>query len=133
MAFITWDDSMSVGISEMDEQHKKFIPIINELNDAMKFGKGSTVLLQILQKISSYTVIHFKAEEAFMLSQGFPGLPQHAKKHREFEKQVEGFLTDLRANKTLLSLEIMNAIKQWLIDHIQKVDKQYGQYCNKKR
>ena len=35
MALITWTDNLSVSVTEVDEQHKKLVAMINELNEAM--------------------------------------------------------------------------------------------------
>ena len=43
MAIVTWNDSLSVNVTEIDEQHKKLVSMINELNEAMQQGKGKEV------------------------------------------------------------------------------------------
>ncbi len=43
MALIDWDKSLSVNVEEIDQQHKKLIAMINELNEAMRNGKGKEV------------------------------------------------------------------------------------------
>ena len=37
--FISWNDKISVGIQEIDEQHKRLVALINNLYDAMVEGK----------------------------------------------------------------------------------------------
>jgi hemerythrin len=59
MALITWNDSLSVKVAEIDEQHKKLIAMINELNDAMRLGKGKDVLGKIVNGLVTYTTTHF--------------------------------------------------------------------------
>ena len=54
MALINWNDSFSVNVAVIDQQHKKLVDMINDLNDAMKQGKGKDVahvgLIQALVK-----------------------------------------------------------------------------------
>ena len=49
MALITWNDTLSVNVEEIDQQHRTLIAMINELNEAMKLGKGKDVLGKICQ------------------------------------------------------------------------------------
>lgn len=44
MAFIPWGAEFSVSIASIDEQHKKLVGYVNELNDAMAQRKGKDVL-----------------------------------------------------------------------------------------
>lgn len=44
MAFINWSDKLSVGVQQMDMQHKRLVELINELYEAMNSGKGNDVL-----------------------------------------------------------------------------------------
>ena len=68
MALITWNNMLSTGVTEQDNQHKKLIDLINQLNDAMQAGKGSEVLGKVLAELVNYTVFHFGYEE-------MPGTP----------------------------------------------------------
>lgn len=38
--FIEWSDTLSVGVKEIDDQHKKLIDMLNELNKAIQSGWG---------------------------------------------------------------------------------------------
>jgi hypothetical protein len=48
MALYDWNESYSVGVKTMDDQHKKLIGMINQLHDAMKEGKGSSEIGSVL-------------------------------------------------------------------------------------
>ena len=60
MALINWNESLSVNVKEIDLQHKKLIDMNNELNEAMKLGKGKDALGKIVNGLISYTATHFK-------------------------------------------------------------------------
>ena len=55
MALINWNNSMSVRVAKIDQQHQKLIAMINDLDDAMKQGKGKEVLGKVLSSLISYT------------------------------------------------------------------------------
>ena len=63
MALIAWNDSYSVKVKQMDEQHKKLVEMINQLHDAMKVGQGKQVVGDVLNALVSYTKTHFASEE----------------------------------------------------------------------
>ncbi len=46
--FITWSGELSVGIEEIDEQHKVLIGLINRMHDAIHQRHGSDVVESIL-------------------------------------------------------------------------------------
>ena len=68
MPLITWTDNLSVNHTEIDNQHKKLVDLINILFDAMKAGKGTDVLNKIFAELTSYTIYHFTYEEKLMES-----------------------------------------------------------------
>jgi len=40
MSLAIWSEDMSVGVKEVDDQHKKMVKMINDLHDAMKNRRG---------------------------------------------------------------------------------------------
>lgn len=133
MALVEWNDNLSVGVATLDAQHKRLIGFINELYDAMKEEKGSEVIGNVLNGLFSYAKTHFKAEEAFMQQINFPGLPTQKVEHKKFTDDVEKFYNDFKAGKAVLSISIMNFLRNWLLDHIAKKDKMYGEFAKQKK
>ena len=132
MAIISWSDEYSVGVKDMDEQHKKLIGMINELNEAMKSGKGKDIMEKILKNLVDYTVTHFSSEEKLMQSNAYPGYLAQKSQHEALTKQVSDFQTKYHEGKAVLSVEIMTFLKDWLMNHIKGSDKKYGPFLNKK-
>lgn len=130
MSLIMWNDSFSVGIKELDDHHKKLVALINELHDAMRVGKSKEVLSPILQKLAEYTVFHFASEEKYMTKFNYPGYQAHKTEHDQFVSKVTQFQSDLTSGKVLFSMELMSFLKDWLIKHIQGMDRQYTAFFN---
>ena|SRR5271157_3277584 len=132
MAMLNWSDEYSVMVKEMDEQHKKLVGMINDLHEAMKTGKGKDVMEKILKSLVDYTVTHFSSEEKLMQSNDYPGFLAQKSQHEALTKQVLDFQKKYHEGKAVVSVEIMNFLKDWLVNHITGSDKKYGPFLNKK-
>jgi hemerythrin len=132
MPLIQWDNIFSVHIKEIDEQHKKLVHLINSLYDAMKAGQGKDVLHHILAELIDYTKNHFSKEEKMMSQYAYPAAALHKIEHDKFTKKVMTMQKDLEQGNAVLSMDVLQFLKDWLLQHIQKTDKQYSPYLNNK-
>jgi hemerythrin len=131
MALIAWNDSYSVKVKEMDDQHKKLVDMINELHEAMKVGKGKEVIGKVLTSLADYTRRHFTSEESLMKLHGYPAYEEQKKAHNQLVIQVVEI--QKKYNEGLVqSQQIISFLKEWLINHIQGMDQKYGSYLNAK-
>ncbi len=124
--FIVWCDDFSVNVPAMDTQHQKLVKLVNQLYSAMKKQKSTQQVGEIIDELAKYTVEHFSSEEEYMAKVNFDGLEQHKVVHRQFVQKVKEFEQEYMNGKVTLSIEIMNFLKDWLLNHIAKMDKQYG-------
>ncbi len=132
MALMTWNDSFSVHINEIDAQHKKWIDLLNSLHDAMKAGKGKEKIGEVLTGLVEYTKVHFSKEEGLMRASAYPFYAQHKKVHEDMVKEVESLLARYKSGEGTLTLDVMQFLKNWLSEHIMTTDKNYGPYLNSK-
>ncbi|MSM40243.1 MAG: bacteriohemerythrin [Geobacter sp.] len=132
MALLTWNDSYSVKVKQLDDQHKKLIDMINQLYDAMKVGKGSEVIGPVLKSLMTYTQTHFSTEEQLMKLHGYPDYETHKNEHTQLVAQVGNIKKEMDAGKMPLTQNVMNFLRDWLIKHIQGNDKKYGPFLNDK-
>jgi hemerythrin len=128
MALIAWNEGFSVGVGDIDKQHQQLIRMINDLNDAMKAGKGKEALTQIVKRLADYTVGHFGTEEKHFDHFNYPDKLNHKKAHAEFISKVSEFQQGLESGKVALSIQVMNFLSDWLKTHIQGVDKKYAPF-----
>ncbi|MGA2002118.1 MAG: bacteriohemerythrin [Terriglobales bacterium] len=128
-----WNDKMSVGVGSLDGDHKKLVGLLNELYDAVQAGKGKDALGKTLDGLIDYTKIHFANEEKFFRQTAYPDFVEHKKQHDDLTHQVIDVQQKYKSGATgTLSLEVMNFLKNWLINHIRVTDKKYGPYLNSK-
>ena len=126
MALLTWNNGYSVGVQKIDSQHTILFTILNDLHAAMMKGQAQSLTGTMLHKLADYTHTHFTDEEAMMAAAKYPGLADHKLKHRELVKQVEEYVLSYEKGEISLNLKLLNFLRDWLTNHIQKVDKAYS-------
>ena len=132
MALLAWKEDFSVKVRQFDDQHRKLIELVNKLHDAMRQGKGAQVLNDVLSSLAAYTQTHFSDEERVMLQNRYPGFSDHKRSHDQLVARVRDFQREVEAGNATVSLGLMNFLKDWLLQHIQGVDRKYGPYLNGK-
>ncbi len=126
MGLFKWDDQYSVGVSSMDNQHKKLFGIMNKLHDAMKEGKGEQATATIIKELLDYTVYHFGEEERIMESVNYAGLPAQQRAHKTFIAKMEEYKKEAdKGNAIFVCTKVSRTGVEWLREHILKLDKQY--------
>jgi hemerythrin len=132
--FIKWDNQMSVGVQEIDRQHKQLIALINKLYDSLKTTQDRDEILQkVLNRLIQYTIIHFAVEESLMNIFEYPDHLEHKKIHRALEKQVIELQNKIQKGQTKITIEVIIFLRDWVRNHILIEDKKYGPYLTRER
>ena len=130
MPLVTWDQTYSVSVRKLDEQHQKLFALLNALHDAMRQGSGQAVVEDTLHELATYTVSHFRAEEELMRKTNYQGLVAHQAEHQRFVAKVQQLTQDLAAGRNVSSMQVVGFIKDWLAGHIRKTDRSYSAHMN---
>ena len=67
-----------------------------------------------------------------MREHGYPELVAHSYVHKSFINKVAEFQAQHKAGKQLVTVEILDFLKQWLVEHIMGIDKRYAAFFNAK-
>lgn len=130
MPLMTWNNTLSVGVIEMDLQHKRLIDMLNQLFDAMSTGQGAEVLKPVLGGLVQYTVTHFANEERYMKQFNYPDFARHKEEHDALTQKANELKNRLDKGQSMLSVETLTFLKTWLNTHIQGTDKKYSEFFN---
>ena len=128
MKKIVWNNSLSVGVDSLDQQHKSLIGLLNMQIKHSKDGQGLDDLKDMLKRLNKYSQIHFKSEEELFNRIGYPNAENHIKIHSSFIKQLDGYEKDLENGKIGLPEEIKSFLQNWYLTHIKKEDSKYGKF-----
>jgi hemerythrin len=127
MAYMNWDDKFSVGIGEIDTQHRNLIKMINEFYDGV-MSDDNIAMGKLLTSLIEYTIYHFTTEEKYMKKFNYPGAVTHIEEHKSFTDKVTDIKKRFGNGELVLSLEITNFLKNWIIKHVLGTDKRYSQF-----
>lgn len=130
--FIAWKDEYSVGIDSIDQQHKKLINLINQLQTAVDFSTGEEFEREALDELVAYTKTHFTFEEGLMEDNGYPDFEPHKAQHAKMIKKVEEVLAGYEQDRDTAMKNASLFLKDWLINHINGTDKEYSSYLIEK-
>lgn len=130
-----WDDSLSVGVKLIDEQHKVWIERLNSLSEAIEARRESHNVSKTLNFMMDYVEFHFAAEEDLMAVQHYPGIAHHKKEHQKFRDILMDLLVleiEEEDATTTIASSIYNFQISWLKEHIQQTDKQFAAFLKGK-
>ncbi len=101
---------------------------INRLYQAILDQNPEEVLLSIFAELVDYTELHFSHEESMLAEYGYPQLEEQQIEHRQLTRQVLDYRQKLTGGDTVSATEVMGFLRNWLLEHIVKHDRQYGSY-----
>lgn len=129
MPLIDWNYAMySVGVEEIDDQHKKLIDLINLLHAHMKEGKGKDIILTVFDELKKYTIYHFSKEQYMMVHHNYTDFDLHKQEHDKFIADINDLLNQYKEGKREVTFNTYDFMKNWLINHIQESDKKLGAF-----
>ncbi len=122
---VEWNDKLSVGIEEIDEQHKVLVKLVNDLYGAIIKKTDDEVVDDILAELIQYTIVHFAVEESLMRIFDYPQYEEHKKHHQVLASQVLDIQRKVKTREEVVSMDILNFLRGWLTNHIMIEDKHY--------
>lgn len=122
---IEWGPQYHIGLKTIDDQHKVLVDLINETYRSFGSNKNLKQLRKVIGKLLDYTVYHFGEEEKYFKSFDYEDYDGHKKTHDSFIEKIKKFKHDIKSGDSTLNFEIIEFLKNWLINHIQKSDVRY--------
>jgi hemerythrin len=122
---VKWKEDYSVNLTEIDQQHKKLIDMLNMVYDSLIREEKDDVLDQVISDMLDYAFVHFKNEEKYFALFRYKDASAHIAEHQVFTKKAEMFKCKNELDDFALKLETLIFLRDWLINHILKSDKLY--------
>ncbi len=134
MPYIQWREELSVGVPEIDEQHKEMFARINRIIRVMREQGSVEEVVSTVDFMERYAKEHFSAEEKLMVMHDYPAQEKHERQHEYFRVQTAALkmkLADKGPSEVLLR-EVQKLLVKWFAEHIDNIDRALGRFLKLK-
>ena len=133
MEAIHWSEKFSVGVKELDEQHRQIIEMLNRLISTPEArDANSETVSEILTAMTRYSLEHFKTEEGLMKAHGYPNLEEHRQEHIAYRRKAIDFSTAATLGIESVPQILIDYLSEWWMHHILDEDMKYKPFFAKK-
>jgi hemerythrin len=130
---LVWTPAFAIGIPEIDQQHQELFFRLSKLRDGI-VGGDRTEVSRLFDFLGKYVMVHFGAEERWMVESQYPGYEAHKAEHDDFMQDYLRYTVEIdRRGPTLLTgMRVNNWIAGWLKNHILVSDMALGRFLAQK-
>ena len=128
MTFFEFNDSLKVENKLIDQEHAILIEYINLLQKAIENESSVKIIGQVLEGLTEYTNTHFFVEEEMMKAFEYPDEANHKNAHEGFCKKLAELVEKYEQGDTHISANVMGFLKDWLTEHILKIDRRLSDF-----
>jgi len=121
-----WKDEYSLGILEIDNQHKLLMNGFSVIEESISLDLGWSNTHYAIVELIKVAHMHFTFEEALMRMFGYPGSDVHQKEHQFFFEKLENI--ERLALKEVARIEIVDFMQDWLSTHILVKGRDYANH-----
>jgi hemerythrin len=126
---IAWSDYLSVGVAEMDEEHRQFIARVNDLNKAIVESEDKATVERMLDLMLMEATHHFWHEQELLARWAYPETAAHTATHVELTAQFARVMKEI-ADSDLSFVWALKGLhlKQLLVEHLLQEDMKYRDF-----
>ena len=117
MKELTLDETLTLGIEEIDEDHSKLIQLYNILNHSVSEGDSKEYVEAVLDEMINCTVWHFSHEERLMMKYGYDDYSEHKSDHQDLIEGAKALKQKFLQAGKLVEDDLVYQ-ERWLTEHI---------------
>ncbi len=126
--WITLEPELLLGIPDLDQQHRRIVFILNNLNEAVKQADDSKELTsRLFDEMVEYVRFHFRHEERLMARMGYPDELAHTVAHLALMDEVMHLRARFMRGE---EFEVLVLLKDWVLLHIVSSDKRLAEFLS---
>jgi hemerythrin len=122
MSQLQWRDEFSVGIAEVDHEHRELIELINELQKDLQAGSSTRKIVRSLGEIYAQIAAHFALEEKMMRTTRYPAYAEHKEDHEALLDDLRDIMDGVEYDGALDQAQLNVDLNRWFSDHFQTHD-----------
>ena len=129
MKLIKWNETMRLGVPEVDFEHEALIDAINTLGELLQADDASDIIPSLLAEIHAQIEGHFALEEKIMRDQGFLGYEAHKEDHDRLLEQIRDIMSEAKTlDEPTLRADLAQKLNAWFSDHFKTLDRSFHRH-----
>jgi len=132
MKNLEWQNEYSVGVEEIDDQHRSLLNTINTILEEQRVRYDASKFSPALYSLIHYAYTHFATEERYLLKVHFPDLKQHVLEHIDFIMKTLSLALKVESSGDEPRLELLRYLKEWYSNHVLGTDRKYIPFLTSK-
>lgn len=133
MSVLQWEDRFSIGIAEVDHEHREMIQLINDLHAAMGGDRSRDRVEEFLGEILARISAHFALEEKSMEALRYPERAEHKRDHEHLLDEIRDIMDDVTDHGVLDEARLSSRLGTWFGDHFSSFDVRFHRYLVSRR
>jgi hemerythrin len=121
-----WSDEYSVGIPQLDAQHRQIIDLLGGFKACIDSAEADKLVPAALNKVNAYARFHLEREELLLRVRGYPEYAEHKTEHDAYRQKVTTLQSQLIRRD--IAIRIANFLSEWWRYHILTSDQQYARF-----
>lgn len=128
MKELSWSNTLSVEVQEIDDDHRKLIDLFNMLSHSVEEGDEPKYIEAVLEELISCTAWHFRHEERLMVKYGYKDYDEHLSEHQKLIESARELQQKLKQEGHQISNQNIGFLENWLTEHILVDDMRLGSF-----
>jgi hemerythrin-like metal-binding protein len=128
MTLLQWQANFSVGIDEVDHEHRELIGLINALHAALGEDRAGTRTEEFLGEIFADVSAHFALEERIMRDRRYDALAEHKADHERLLDDLRDLMDEQAAGAVLDDERFAGQLATWFAGHFQTHDARFHRH-----
>jgi hemerythrin len=121
---------LDYGVASMDREHAGQLSLFNDLKAAVRSGADDSLVYALLDELVEHTNLHFLSEQLAMRLHAYEAYESHLLEHERLLAEVQNLKRSLATGTATDKHSLIEALRSWLIVHIQTADKTLAEYLS---
>jgi len=122
---VNWSEAYSVHVPSIDKQHRKLFDLMNVVYQLI-ISDQLTQLNAPLDELIEFAKKHLRDEEEILQRVNYPDFKAHKNVHITLLADLDDLYKQAQQGDIHKLFELIMFLKNWLVDHIYKVDMKYS-------
>ena len=131
MASLIWNQSCTVGVQAMDDQHVILLDALNELRVELLHGAECRTVRTMLKRVTELMRLHVESEERLLAMHGYPGLAAHRAEQQRLLGRLAQFNVRFEQRQVGAVYELVEYLRKWFTTHTGIAGQKYGPWLQK--